>query len=254
MLLALIAFAGSSWAAEDLEAIADRMAGAALLERPYPDVAATLTEADAYRVQDSWVRGVFGAFPAGFKAGLTNPAAQSRFGVATPVLGVLPENSRLFSKTTVPGASGLLIEVEIGFLVGMDGSPAAMLGVVELPRLSFARPDQLDVNDIIASNVSTFRFVTGDSVRFDAGVREAAVVLERDGEVLNRGFATDAMGDPLAAYRWLLAKAENVGYRVEPGMIILTGSLGHVVDGSPGRYTARFDGMGSIDFEISAVP
>lgn len=250
----MLACSSASLAADDLEALADRIAGAALLERPYPDVAATMSEADAYRVQDSWVTGVFGQFPAGYKAGLTNPAAQSRFGIATPVLGVLPENSRLFSKTKVLGASGLLIEIEIGFLVGMDGSPAAMLGVVELPRLAFARPDQLDINDIIASNVSTFRFVTGDSVRFDAGVRDAAVVLERDGEVLNRGLASDAMGDPLEAYRWLVAKAESVGYRVEPGMIMLTGSLGHVVDGAPGRYTARFDGMGSIDFEISAAP
>lgn len=221
-----------------------------LLDRPYPDVAASLSEADAYLVQKSWVFGVFGEFPAGFKAGLTNPAAQSRFGVTAPVIGILPEPARLNSKDTLAAAAGMLIEVEIGFLVGKDGAPAAMMGVVELPKLSFEEPESLDLNDVISSNVSVFRFIAGSTTLFDPRVRDASVVLERDGEVLNRALASDAMGDPVEAYRWMLAKAQAVGYRVEPGMIMLTGSLGRVVDATPGHYTAIFDGMGTVEFQV----
>ncbi len=235
---------------ESLADLADRIAEAALLDRPYPDVAATLSETDAYAVQRSWVFGAYGEFPAGFKAGLTNQAAQARFGVTEPVIGALPEVARLDANAIVPARAGLLIEVEIGFLVGKDGMPAAMMGVVELPLLAFERPDVLDRNDVIGSNVSVYRFIPGQTTLLDPAVRDAAVVLERDGEALNRAFAADAMGDPLAAYHWMVGKARAVGYRVEPGMIMMTGALGRVVDATPGRYTATFEGMGAVEFEV----
>ncbi|NJN51310.1 MAG: hypothetical protein HC809_05540 [Gammaproteobacteria bacterium] len=103
---------------------------------------------------------------------------------------------------------------------------------------------------MISSNVSVFRFITGATSTFDPSVRNASVVLERDGEVLNQAAATDAMGDPLDAYRWLIAKARDVGYRVEPGMILLTGALGRVVEAAPGHYVARFDGLGVVEFSL----
>jgi 2-keto-4-pentenoate hydratase len=206
---------------------------------------------DAYHLQLTWVTGVYGVAPAGYKAGLTNPAAQARFGIDTPVVGVLPEVAHAVSGAEFHAAPGLLIEVEIGLLVGRDGAPAAMVGVVELPKLSFAAPELLDRNDVIAANVSAYRFVTGSSTLFDPAVRDVSVVLERDGEVLNRAYARDAMGDPVAAYQWMMRKLRAVGYRIDPGMVLLTGALGRVVDGVPGRYTARFDGaLGSVDFRI----
>ena len=75
---------------------------------------------------------------AGYKAGLTSLATQQRFGVDQPVIGVLPESGRLSTGATLAMTPGLKIEVEIGFLVGDGDQPAAMLPVIELPRLDYA--------------------------------------------------------------------------------------------------------------------
>lgn len=242
--------AGNGVAEGSWEGLADALAAAALLERPFPDVAPAMSERDAYRLQAQWVGDAFGRHPAGYKAGLTSIAAQARFGIDTAVVGVLHDVERVAPGGRIAVTDGLMIEVEIGFVTGHDGAPAAMMGVVELPRLSYAAPDRLDRNDVIASNVAAFRFVTGNSVLFHPGVRDETVVLERDGEVVNRGTARDALGDPVAAFEWMTHKLRTEGYAVEPGMVMLTGALGRVIDALPGSYVARFEGLGEIEFEI----
>jgi len=81
-------------------------------------------------------------------------------------------------------------------------------------------------------------------------VRGARVTLEHDGVIANEGNAADAMGDPLESYRWMVAKIRSTGYRLEPGMILLTGALGRVVDAVPGRWTARYEGLGEVTFTV----
>jgi 2-keto-4-pentenoate hydratase len=250
-LLCFLLFASqAAHAADDVEALAAAIRDAVALGRPVPDVPDDLAEAAAYRVQATWVNALYSGPAAGYKAGLTSPGAQQRFGVHTPVMGVLPSIARLASGTEVEAGAGLVVEVEIGVLVGTDREPAALVPAVELPRLRFAAPDGLALADVIAANVSADRFVVGSARLVDPDVRGIRVTLERDGTVVNEGIAADALGDPLASYRWVVGRAADIGYPLEEGMIVLTGALGRIADGLPGNYVARYGDLGEVRFTI----
>jgi 2-keto-4-pentenoate hydratase len=246
----VLCFAASVAADPVIEDLGDAIGGAVVLGRPVPDVPDDLPETTAYQVQAFWVNALYGTKSAGYKAGLTSALTQQRFSVREPVIGILPLLSRVPPGAEIARADGLAVEVEIGVLVGIDGEPAGLVPAIELPRLHFGAPDRLALADIIAANVSAHRFLIGSPVPVDAEVRRRRVTLERDGVLLNEAFAVDALGDPLAAYRWLVAKARDLDYRIEPGMIVLTGALGRVVDGEAGHYVARYDGMGELRFSI----
>lgn len=252
----MLALAAAAWIAapahcdDDLQDLADKIGGAAALEHPIPDVPDDLSEATAYRVQALWVPELYGTPFAGYKAGLTSAQSQARFGVTKPVLGILPGVARMKSGDVLARNPGLKVEVEIAFLVGQDRAPAAMLPAVELPRLSFASPGRMTLADIVASDVSAYRFVAGLPAFFDPSVRDTTVTLTRDGKELNRATARDALGDPLESYRWMVAKLDELGYVLEPGMIMLTGALGRIVDGEPGKYVAHYEGLGDVTFTI----
>ncbi len=235
-------------ATEDLD---DSIANAVLLDLPFPDVPDTIDANAAYAIQASVVDGVFGKKIVGYKAGLTNSAAQRQFGVTQPVLGVLPEPARLAPKATLPYVPGLKVEVEIGFLVGIDDEPAAMFAVIELPRLAYADMKKVTLADIVATNVSAYRFITGSTGMLDPDVRKYPVSLERNGTELFASFATDADGDPYNVYGWMVTRIRQLGYWLEPGMILITGSLGRVVDAEPGDYVAHYGPLGALRFTIS---
>ena len=132
-----------------------------MLDITFPDVPDDIDANAAYAIQASVVDGVFGKKIVGYKAGLTNSTVQRQFGVTQPVFGVLPDVARLGPKVSLPHVPGLKIEVEIGFLVGIGDEPAAMLAVIELPRLAYADMKKVSLADIIATNVSAYRFITG---------------------------------------------------------------------------------------------
>ncbi len=232
------------------EPLVDAVANAVMLQRTFPDIPAATDAATAYEIQASVVDGVYGMQIVGYKAGLTSTAAQRQFGVSQPVLGVLPEPGRVASKATLERVTGLAIEVEIGFLVGIDDQPAAMLPVIELPRLAYADMKKVTLADLIATNVAAYRFITGPTAMIDADVRTYPVSLDRDGTQLFTSFASDASGDPYDIYGWMVTRIHSLGYRLEPGMILITGALGHVVDAEAGHYVAHFGPLGELTFTI----
>ncbi len=231
--------------------LVDAIANAVMLDRTFPDVPDDTDAATAYAIQASVVDGVFGMQIVGYKAGLTNPAAQRHFGVSQPVLGVLPEPDRLPSNATIAHVEGLAVELEIGFLVGIDDQPAAVLPVVELPRRAYADIKKISLADLIATNVSAYRFITGPTAMLGADVRKNPVSLERDGTQLFTSLAGEASGDPYDIYGWMVARIHSLGYRLEPGMILMTGPIGgRVVGAEPGHYVAHFGPLGDVKFTI----
>jgi 2-keto-4-pentenoate hydratase len=236
--------------ADEPATLAERIGLAVASGAPVPDVRNDLPLADAYRVQAAWVNARYGTDLAGYKAGLTNSAAQARYGIATPVLGVLPRTARLESGATLAAMAGLKVEVEVGVVVGADGAPAGLVAAVELPRLAFAAPDDLAAPDLIAANVSAYRFIAGPERPFDADVRNARISLSHDGVVVNEAVAADALGDPLASYRWLVDTLTVAGYPLTAGSIVLTGALGRIVDAEPGLWVAQVGDLGEVVFTV----
>ncbi len=202
------------------------------------------------RIQATVVKDVYGSEIAGYKAGLTSLTTQQRFGVDQPVLGVLPVSGQLSTGATLAMVPGLKIEVEIGFLVGEGDQPAAMLPAIELPRLDYADMKQVTLADIVATNVSAYEFISGPTSPPDPNARAYQVSLDKDGKELFSAFGSDALGDPLQSYAWTVNKVRSLGYKLKPGMIVITGALGRVTDAEPGTYVAHYGPLGELKFRI----
>lgn len=219
---------------------------------------------EAYRIQKAYVeKRLAGDRIAGFKAGITSTAAQARFGVPGPVSGVLFDSGRSGPKAERKGARRMMIEAEIGFVVGkkltrpvrdeaeLRAAVRAVLPVVELPDLGFDDPGRLTGPDVAAANVGSFRFIPGKE-RFPEGVelRSVPVTLTRGKRGLGSGRGSDVMGDPWRAARWVVNRVVEQGYVIEPGHVIITGALGGMHPGRPGKYAADYGDLGRIEFEI----
>jgi len=232
------------------DALTDAIVEATKNVRTFPDVPDALDATSAYAIQSAVVQRAYGAQIAGYKAGLTSAAVQQRFGVDQPVLGVLPESGRIQVGSKLRAVPGLKVEVEIGFLVGVEDTPAAMFAAIELPRLDYPTTTKTTLADIIATNVSAYRFIVAAPMKLEPDVRRVEVSLDRDGQQLFTAFASDAMGDPTDVYEWLVPRIHSHEYPLRPGMVLITGSLGRVIDGEPGAYVAHYGELGDIKFTI----
>jgi len=233
-----------------------------LLSSQYPE----LDLAGAYRVQKAYVlKRLEGDQIAGFKAGLTSRGSQQRFGVDSPLGGVLLSSGRHSDEAMIDGAmfQQPMIETEIGFVLGqaitrplgevpeLHEKIRAVAPVIELPDLGFADMEHLKAVDIVAANVSAFQFIVGRKRGLEGmDLNNINAVLRLEGEEVNRGEGRDAMGDQWRAALWLVNTMVELGWRMEPGQIIITGALGNMIPGKPGAYVADFGALGQISFVI----
>ncbi|WP_161816294.1 2-keto-4-pentenoate hydratase [Steroidobacter agaridevorans] len=225
-------------------------------QRALPNIDETLTIDSAYRVQTRSVREQLnGARPAGFKAGLTSAPAQARFKTNDAVAGVLFAQGSLPSASTVRlhELRGLHIEVEIAMRIGtrieqplsdvaslrahIDGIGAA----IELPNLDYTQPQALDGIDIVATNVAAAKYIVGEFAapqQRDPNATDVRLVCN-DQEMFT-GKGTDSLGDQWRAALFLVNKMVEQGWRLEPGQILLTGSLGRMLPGTTGHCVASY--------------
>lgn len=225
-----------------------------------------LTLEGAYEIQTEYVRLKLGNDrTAGYKAGLTSRGAQEKFGVSTPVTGVLFSSGMYMNSPSVDGSKlrSPVIETEIGFVVGkpieekiadagrlMDHI-SAIMPVVEIPETGFGDMKKLKAEDIVAANVGSAAFIAGAQKPLaNDDLDGLTVELVSGGETLNQGRGQDAMGGQLQALLWLVNSVLDNGWKIDKGNILITGALGKVVPANPGRYEARYTGLGNISFYI----
>jgi 2-keto-4-pentenoate hydratase len=224
----------------------------------------TLTIETAYQVQRRLVR-KWRQQPAGFKGGLTSPAAQQRFGTDTPVAGVLPAAGLKPSGSTLSlrELAGLNIETEVAFKLGrpierrvrdiaeLQTYVAGIAPAVELPRLQFTDISQVTAVDLIATNVGAAAYILGTfeppAKRDPNSVATRLVCNERE---LFVGAARDALGDQWQAALWLVNRVIDSGWTLQRDQVLLTGALGRMVPAQPGACTASFGDWGTIGITI----
>lgn len=147
-------------------------------KNPTPVLSKTinLDEETAYQVQKMYVQKLLlHDSIAGFKGGLTFPGVQKKFGLNCPVAGVLFTSGKIVGYPVVERTAfrGLLIETEIGFLVGksidkplrnleeLKEKISAVLPAIELPEAGFTSMQNVSGADIIAANVGAVKFIPG---------------------------------------------------------------------------------------------
>ena len=233
-----------------------------VLSAQYPDLDVEM----AYSVQKTYVEQRLKKDQiAGYKVGATSEALQKKFGLDAPAAAVLLASGMKTGSPVIKISEfkRLVIETEIGFLVGkpitarlenvseLQECIRGVLPAIELPDLGFEDMENLKGVDIIAANVSAVEFIAGRERSFTGlELKEISVSLTLDGEVINEGKGSDAMGDPWNSLQWTVNKTLEQGWKIEPGQIIITGALGQVIPGKTGKYVADYGELGEISFEI----
>lgn len=197
----------------------------------------------------------------GFKAGLTTPAAQGRFGVAGPVAGALLVGMSTKGPVQHQQFARLMIEMEIGFVLSRDVTAsvsaeearslvASTVAVIELPDLGFTDPASLNGPSIVAANVSARQVIVGEVLEGSGDVNALSARLLKDGVLVTAGVGSDAMGDQYVALAWLINRSIESGYSPKAGHLLITGALGAMTPGEAGKYVAEYGGHTTIRFVI----
>ncbi|WP_144392622.1 2-keto-4-pentenoate hydratase [Pleionea sediminis] len=227
------------------------------------------TEEEAYQIQKRYVTLRLNNNEesiAGFKGGLTSKAGQQKFNVNNALAGVLFNSGRqstgkLFKQSDY---GKLMVETELGFLLnGPISTPVksmsdlkklvkSVVPVIELPDLGFKQPKSLQGIDIIAANVAANEFIMGKPVSISAidNLNSLSVTLSRDSQLVNSGKGSDALEDQWQALLWLVNHTVQQGYTIEHDHLLITGALGKMLPGTPGKYIAKFDSLDNIEFVI----
>jgi 2-keto-4-pentenoate hydratase len=212
----------------------------------------------------------------GYKAGLTNPAVQQRFGHPSPVRGTLFEKMLLPDGARVPAKFGArpLFEADLVVEVKDAGIHRATTHLqalrhlsrihpfIELPDLLFEDPKRITGPAIVYSNVGARFGVLGKPIQVeatpelvDALARMTVRLLDQDGKELEAGQGAAILGQPLEAVLWLARDLRASGIALKKGDLLSLGSFSRllppqagtgakvVYEGLPGNpsVSVRFD-------------
>lgn len=197
----------------------------------------------------------------GYKAGLTSPPAQERFGASAPVRGVLLRDMLLQAGTEVPANFGARPMFEADLLVevadaGINGatSPEEVLAhlvsvipFVELPDLAVAEGEPLNATILTAINVASRLGVMGQPIpaartdEFLASLADMRIrIVDQSGAELAAAEGRAVLGHPLQSVLWLIAD----GVTLSAGDYVSVGSIGPLLPVQPNQtVTVSYTGL-----------
>ena len=223
-----------------------------------------LTLSDAYEIQLLQIRQrvARGARVKGHKVGLSSPAMQRQMGVNQPDYGHLLDDMFWLENQPVPVSWFLQprIEPEIAFVLsrplsgpGVSVAEAAAAVDFVLPALelidSRIRDWRIGIVDTIADNASSGGVVLGSAPArlADVDLRLMGCTLHRNGVLAGTGAGGAVLGSPLTSLTWLANTVGARGVVLEPGHVVLPGSItASVPVGAGDTVTAAFGGLGSV--------
>lgn len=236
----------------DAESLARRLDGAWENREPI----APLSESEglenleqAYEIQTRWseLRQSQGERIVGRKIGLTSLAMQEQLGVSEPDYGSL-WGSRSFpaanGRVEIPSESFLqpFLEGELAFLIGRplsgpDVTLEEVLAATDALAVAVEIVDsriedwKIKLPDTIADNASYGGFTTGpwSSSLKEADLRTVGMLISKGGSQVTEGLGAASLGHPARAVAWLANKLASFGTSLEPGDVVLSGSLGRAV-------------------------
>lgn len=183
----------------------------------------------------------------GYKAGLTNPAVQQRFGINTPLRGTLLAKMLLPDNAEVPakfGARPFLepdLVVEVGSAAIHDAktpeqvlaSLSAVVPFIELPDTLVEDPARINAPTLVLFGVGARLGVLGTKVpvRNDAAFANAlrdmtVTTTDGAGKTIAQAKGTAILGHPLNAVIWLAAELKKNGITLKPGDLLSLGAFG----------------------------
>ncbi|MFC4000551.1 2-keto-4-pentenoate hydratase [Prauserella oleivorans] len=235
--------------------VAGRLLQAYETGKPIPPIiddhpAATVT--DAYHIQQEQVRAwtAQGEIVKGHKVGLSSAAMQEQMGVDQPDYGHLLSGMFHLEHQPIPMARFLQprIEPEVAFVLGrqltgpgVTVADAARAVEFVLPALEIVdsriQDWTISIVDTIADNASSGGVVLGSKPTPLSAVdlRLTGCTLHKSGELVATGAGGAVLGSPLNALVWLANTLGPLGIGLEPGHVVLPGSMTRAFPVLPGE-------------------
>ncbi len=238
-----------------------------LLSLRHPEI----TMDDAYEVQNAIYRAKLaeGRKVIGWKIGLTSKAMQYALNIDIPDSGILFDDMRFETGSTVPAGRFIQprIEAEIAFVMkaplgGAEVTRADVLAATEYvaPSLEILDTRILRTDpetgqprkifDTISDNAANAGIVLGvEHHAVDAqDLRWVGALTFRNGEIEETGLGAGVLNDPVDSVVWLARRMAQYGQSIEPGQVILSGSFIRPVECPAGtQIHADFGSFGSVD-------
>ncbi|GAA3815011.1 MULTISPECIES: 2-keto-4-pentenoate hydratase [Amycolatopsis] len=222
------------------------------------------TVEDAYRIQLDqvrvWTEG--GDEIKGHKVGLASAAMQRQMGVDQPDYGHLTGTMFHLEHQPIPVGSFLQprIEPEIAFVLGRKLSGPGVTVADAVRAVDFVVPAleivdsriedwRISIVDTIADNASSGGVVLGSrpTALSSVDLRLAGCTLHSGGELVATGAGGAVLGSPLNALVWLANTVGPLGIDLEPGHVVLPGSMTKAIPLRPGdTVVSTVAGLGSV--------
>ena len=202
--------------------------------------------------------------PVGYKVGLVTREMQERFGVETPVRGVLLEKMLLHSGDPLPPQIGVrpIVEADLVVVVGNKAinKAASIMEVaenltevaafIELPDSFIATNTPLTGAMLTAGNVGARLGILGKKIpvqataQFLKALAEMKVTAVDDkGALHGQGQGKAILDHPLNSVLWLMEELHQSGERFKPGDVISLGSIKAFPAPSGTTITVRYEGL-----------
>jgi len=239
---------------EAVRAAAKQLSGAyasgtpiAPLIRAHPDA----DVGDAYRIQREQLRQwcADGALVKGHKVGLTSAAMQEQMGVDQPDHGHLVDGMFHTEQQPIHTAQYLQprIEPEVAFVLSRPLSGPGVTAADAIRAVEFCLPAleivdsriedwNISIVDTIADNASSGGVVLGSrpSPLSALDLRKAACTLYSRGSQVATGLGGAVLGSPVNALVWLANTVGPLGIELQPGQVVLPGSITRAIPVQPG--------------------
>ena len=186
----------------------------------------------------------------GWKVGLNDPRVQQALEIRRPVIGYLASGTQVSagSAHSLAGATRAAVEPEIAVLVGEDGAVAGLGPALEVIDVDMPFDD---LERLMAANVFHRAVVLGPVSRGAASLDGLTAAFRHGGEELTIDVAAAAMA-PEEAISLVSGYLEGVGDALQPGDVIISGSLVTALPATPGdRSELRVDGLGDVMLEFT---
>ncbi len=254
------------------------VADAWLMKKPAPAFGAAMTMAEAATVQVRYsaliAKDLGGVV--GYKAGLTNPTVQKRFGYDKPIRGTLYEKMILPNGARVPAAFGArpVYEADMVAVVGdatklmAAKTPLEALGAlkeirlfIELPDLVFDPQVKLDGPHLLAMNMAARLGVLGSPILLPPTAESVTKlaemkveVVDQTGAVLGGGKGSDVLDNPLNAVLWIAESLRAEGKALKNGDLLSLGSFSALLPPKPGTtVSVRYTGLVAAPVEVKVT-
>lgn len=252
---------------KDVINVSQNLANSYLTKTPAKAISNNLSLAESQQIQANFIQILSQSLgkQVGYKAGLTSLAAQEKFGVDRPLLGVLLEQMLLPNGAVLPANFGArpMTEGDLMVRVGSDAinqaktmeevlaSLDAVMPFIEVPDLVYGPEVKMDGSAIAAINIGARYGILGNPIpltnQHDWQTRLAAIrleILDANGTILATGNSRSLLGHPLNVVLWMKKQLKAEGKQLKKGDLLSLGTITPLIPVKPNTtIRAKYIGL-----------